>query len=609
MKKSLRGINMTTSAPCEEQSKKKSGKTKAILAIICAVVILAGVFLFKALTDIKFSAQTGYALFVQNGELYQVDGEGNTLQVTTNFLEDKTADMPQALAQSIVINEDKTRIFFPDNTAAQAKDFSLYYRDLKEKPVQIAARVTQYFINQEGTQVVYLSDGSLYHTNLVETVIVGEEVTMFYAASDVSRVVYLDKKDDCYLWQDGTSELIAENVVTLEYNQDISDLYYIDKNATLYHRNDKGENVVSGQANDILKIYETGQMYYTQTIEATIPIKDDIKDEDAILEEPEQAAYKEVLSEINPDDYDNDKDYEQAKIDAVLQYNKTHPGYQEEANVLQTEYEAKQMRDELRQNMVDGKLTVEKQILFYYDGITTSEVTGAMILPDTIEIAQDAPYLFITAQEDESTLWLSNLNTPEDINIQRNNNATRYVVAEDNIIKADIKASNEVLLEPDGKKAYYIDEIGELHSITISKTGVSAPEYLNNIVEQPLQFTEKGDLTYYTNNEWGVANVCIGRSQRAQKVTVNSAAFTEDAMTYFTNWNQDKAYGELMILQGDTTTQIAEKVTRFDAQDKSVFYCKANQLYVYANGMSVEIAVDAIMITPSSTQQGILKTE
>lgn len=291
------GASLTNSLPPSVPPKPKKIKKKALLAVLgcftAAAAVGAGIF---AAAQLLRAEQTDYALYLKDGNLWSVNLTDNTtMQVSEQMLEPGNQTFPghnnqgsepyitgfviPPIESYITLSSKSGRVFYPDWIASESEDkcVELYCRDLdnpEEEPIQVARDVQFYYINEDGSRIVYTTpDGVSYWSNLERE----EEIGHFYAASeDISKVCYTDEDGSLYVWEVAKDEAplkIADGVTSVRASDNLSTICYStdqepeggwnwERRNYYQYREESGSRQMAQDVSNIYRIYDSGEVFY-----------------------------------------------------------------------------------------------------------------------------------------------------------------------------------------------------------------------------------------------------------------------------------------------------------------------------------------------------------
>jgi hypothetical protein len=169
------------------------------------------------------------------------------------------------------MSEDGKRIIYmtamkiqPD--LSNPTEFELFYTDLttknKEK-YKIDSGVTQTNINQTATKAYYIKDGGFYVWDIHGKIKLADGVNYFYTSKKGDMHLYTTEDGKCYLMKDNkVLQELGSDVNFMYISDDMSKIYYT-KFLSLYYISNGSDPVQLASDINVVKIYETGQIYYT----------------------------------------------------------------------------------------------------------------------------------------------------------------------------------------------------------------------------------------------------------------------------------------------------------------------------------------------------------
>lgn len=303
-----------TEAPAEEKpaaapAEKKKLPKKAIMFGGIGVAVVAVLILVISLIVGGGKAKNDFTLYLKDSEIFFSDlkKDSEAWQLTSRLVDDEDVDDrylasnegTYILSSCICTSEDGKYIFFLDKISEDDGLFNLYYREIAKpeaEAIKVASDVRSYTVNSSATIVTYLKgdEGNLYQYKLAEDSKdkVASEVEGFEVSDDGAKIGYINSEGSLYLQYAGKDkEKIASEVSSLEYlTEDFKTVYYI-KEGSLY-KQVEGEDCAKIASNvyDVIKIYETGEIYYLTREAGEISlmdyVTDDMKAADASITEP-----------------------------------------------------------------------------------------------------------------------------------------------------------------------------------------------------------------------------------------------------------------------------------------------------------------------------------
>lgn len=249
---------------------KISVNTVKITAILLVIVVI----LVVLLSTLTASGDNNSFSYIKDNELYySTAAKAKGKQASTELL-DGVASAGD-IGDYVRIDNDGKRLFFVDKYDGTGYD--LYFKNtskLKKESVKITSDINVYDINDKGTLVTYIKDGGdLYQHDLNEqSNRIDESVMSFVASDNGKRIIYLKMSEesdsyavDVYLSKSGKpGDKIASSISDVNYLSDDFKLMYYTKNGSFYKTKVGREpELISDGIGNVIKIYETGEAYYT----------------------------------------------------------------------------------------------------------------------------------------------------------------------------------------------------------------------------------------------------------------------------------------------------------------------------------------------------------
>ncbi|MBE6949022.1 MAG: zinc ribbon domain-containing protein [Ruminococcaceae bacterium] len=645
-----------TETPAEEQPaadpvEKKKLPKKAIMfggigVAVVAVLILV-ISLFSGGDSRK--GENNYALYLKDSEIFftNLKEDSESWQLTSRLVDtddvddEDLADSSYYLGLYTCMSEDGKYIFFPDKVGDD-DGFNLYYREVgnpEAEAIKIDSSVVSYTVNSSATLVTYLKgeEGNLYQYNVGEDSKdkIASEVNGFEVSDDGNKIGYINSEGSIYLkYADKDKEKIASEVSSLEYlTADFTTVYYI-KDGSLYKQVEGADKVkIASDVYDVIKIYDSGEIYYLTSEAGEISlmdyVTDDMKDADASITEPAYPDYPDSPDSPSWWDYDTDEEYDAA----YEAYEQAYAEYEAECDRLYAEYEAayeaywaKEYRDELRVDLEEETLEQSSYSLCFYDGsegiaITDAFVGGYYYYSD-YTYASDVPVIAYEAYNQSSLekVKLSEVESIYDIESMIEaalfSSSERYIAVKGTatVVEQEKEATN-FRINSSGTVAYYIDDIpneknyGELYCISITDGVVGKAEmYDSDVYTGYCYFVSDTELKYFKDYKDGKGELYINKNKIDYDVEVYYVEVYSDLgkVFYFTDWNDEKAYGTLKVYNGEESVKIADDVHSYSVTpdgrvlylyDYSLNYYKG-ELHEWNNGETRKIDDDVVAVLP-----------
>lgn len=630
-----------TEAPAEEKpaaapaEKKKLPKKAILFGGIGVAVVAVLILVISLIAGGGGKAKNDFTLYLKDSEIFFSDlkKDRESWQLTSRLVDTKDVDddglafNEYTLSSYICTSEDGKYIFFPDKTGDD-DGINLYYREIAKpeaEAIKVDSDVRSYTVNSSATIVTYLKgdEGNLYQYKLAEDSKdkVASEVKGFEVSDDGAKIGYINSEGSLYLQYAGKDkEKIASEVSSLEYlTEDFKTVYYI-KEGSLY-KQVEGEDCVkiASDVYDVIKIYETGEIYYLTSEAGEISlmdyVTDDMKDSDATLTEPE---YPSRPSKWN---YDTYEEYE-AAYDA---YKAAYEAYETAYDA----YRAKLNRDSLRESLEEETLEQSSYTLCFFNGTDAAVITDAFV-GDSYSFAfysdntyaSDAPVIIYEAYNQSSLekVKLSEVESIYDIEEMVEaalfSSSERYIAVKttSTVVEQEKEARN-FRINSSGTVVYYIDDIpdeksyGELYCITIADGVVGKAEvYDSDVYTSYCYFNGDDKFEYYKDYKDGKGELYVNKTKIDYDVNIYRTTVYSDSdkVIYLTDWNDEKQYGTLKIYQNGESVKIADDVHDYSVMadgrilylyDYSLNYSKG-ELHIWENGETRKIDDDVVCVIP-----------
>lgn len=643
-----------TEAPAEEQTaaapteKKKLPKKAIMFGGIGVAVIAVLILVISLFSGSGGKAENNYALYLKDSEIFFTDlkKDSEAWQLTSRLVDtdevndEDLADAGYQLGLYTYMSEDGKYIFFPDKVGDDDDGFNLYYKEVAKpdmEAIKVDSDIRSYTVNASATLITYLKgeEGNLYQYKIGEDSKdkIASEVRGFEVSDDGKKIGYINSENSIYLkYADKEKEKIASDVSTLEHvTKDFTTVYYI-KDGSLYKQVEGEDKVkVASDVYDVIKIYDSGEIYYLKSEAGEISlmdyVTDDMKDADASISEPNYPDYPNSPSRPSWWDYDTDAEYEAA----YATYQTAYAEWEAECDRIETEYYAareayyaKLSRDELREDLGEETLEQSSYSLCFYNGTEETVITDAFVggyYSDYI-YASDSPVISYEAYNQSSLekVKLSEVESIGDIEDMVEaalfSSSERYIAVKGTatVVEQEKEATN-FRINSSGTVVYYIDDVpdeknyGELYRISIADGVVGKAEvYDSDVYTGYCYFVSDNDFEYFKDYKDGKGELYINKNKIDYDVYCYSVEiYSElDKIFYFTDWNDEKDYGTLKVYDGKEAMKIADDVHSFSVTpdgrvlylyDYSLNYYKG-ELHEWSNGETRKIDDDVVCVLP-----------
>lgn len=643
-----------TETPAEEQpaaaptEKKKLPKKAIMFGGIGVAVIAVLILVISLFSGSGGKAENNYALYLKDSEIFFTDlkKDSEAWQLTSRLVDtdevndEDLADAGYQLGLYTYMSEDGKYIFFPDKVGDDNDGFNLYYKEVAKpdmEAIKVDSDIRSYTVNASATLITYLKgeEGNLYQYKIGEDSKdkIASEVRGFEVSDDGKKIGYINSENSIYLkYADKEKEKIASDVSILEHvTEDFTTVYYI-KDGALYKQIEGEDKVkVASDVYDVVKIYDSGEIYYLKSDAEEISlmdyVTDDMKDADASISEPNYPDYPNSPSRPSWWDYDTDAEYEAA----YATYQTAYAEWEAECDRIETEYYAareayyaKLSRDELREDLGEETLEQSSYSLCFYNGTEETVITDAFVggYYSDYTYASDSPVISYEAYNQSSLekVKLSEVESIGDIEDMVEaalfSSSERYIAVKGTatVVEQEKEATN-FRINSSGTVVYYIDDIpeeknyGELYRISINNGVVGKAEvYDSDVYTGYCYFVSDNDFEYFKDYKDGKGELYINKNKIDYDVYCYSVEiYSElDKIFYFTDWNDEKDYGTLKVYDGKEATKIADDVHSFSVTpdgrvlylyDYSLNYYKG-ELHEWSNGETRKIDDDVVCVLP-----------
>ena len=310
------------------------GVVAAIVIVAAAATLMGG-----------GGSAADYALYLKDDQLVYTNlKEDGDWEITSDLTDGEEATPSDALALSLMVmmSEDGKRVFFPDRGGD-----AIYYRetgDPEGEATRVDTDMDDYAINTSGTLVTYLKEGDLYQSDLTDKERIASGVEKFWVTNDGKTVTYFTEEDGYYRWTSGgESEKLISNVTDIEdVSDDLSQVLYLKDDALYRQSGTEDPAKISSDVNSVVRIFDSGELYYTKSASDDLSVMDYIEDDlassDAAMQPVEYPDY------VWSFDYDTTEAYQAAKAQRDQQM--------EAYNAYRDKLDRDEMREELKESTI-----------------------------------------------------------------------------------------------------------------------------------------------------------------------------------------------------------------------------------------------------------------
>jgi len=546
-------------APAPEAKKTLDIKKLAVLGVAAVAIIALVIFLGSLIFG---GGEPNYALYIKDGEMQFTTFGKSSLEVTDNLFEGVgNAELSQMASQIGYYNhltKDGNKLFYIDK--ADQSGFTLYVRNPnkpKEEPIKIDTGISQYLVNEKGTLVTYLKyvdgEGVLYQHDLKDKTKIKGEVDSFVATLDGKKILF-QIEDGSIFVKDGSKdpEKVVSEADSLEYvNKDFSKIYYTKENNLYFKKGNKDAEKICSDVGNVIQIYDSGALYYTKAVE-------EAEENDGINEQ--------------------DIDTESIVESIMKEYAKTL-----------CFYDGKESKTITESYYGNYRVSEEREV-FVYAEIDEDELTEE----NKYEISEAIKWNIAIKAE------VSEINVENIAGVRLTaDGKTAYVISTEKI-KVDAEADTDSESDAEPKEPQT-----DLYKIKIGSKPEAAEKYDEEIYANYVSVTVNGNVIYYKEVKNNKGELYVDKNKIDDDVKIGSVIYLEDSkkVAYFSDWNDEKAYGTLEIatLKGKTTKVADDVANMVITPAEDVLYIKEyknnkGELYRFSGNKSTKIDEDVVAI-------------
>ena len=613
-----------------------------------AGILFTTVILTLLLYPYPKKASEGFVYLRDGYFYYKPVKSGPAIKLTKDIYDSNQEDQYFEFRMNFMIkfNEKGSRVFFPGEISELNGDIDLYYLDLQKKgskSEKVAKSIWNYEINEAGTRVYYLnSENELYESNLKDGDKIADDVSYFVSSKDGSRLIWFNNENQLFYKSEAEDKDKLDHITEFVYcTPDLKKLYYL-KGDELFLSVDgkKGEKILSG-VSEVLKVYETGEIYYcqrsmedrklselveddmleadrnmTEPIPQIYPSYDDYRPDSPAPEEPDWYAYTDRNGMTDREDYQKDYDVFTEKIKsyntdwdrryqaALEQYYLEYDTF----NAAELLYGKKKERDSLREALNQETFVQTHGTLYFYD--TKASVIVSDAFKSVISTGDEHPAIVYCNQYNEriekkklsEITDLSEVSAPGD----GQDRTSMKLFAAIGVVASGIKQEQGDYFQFDTSLTYlyYMDHYdpgngsGELIRVPIKNSGLGIPETYDSGITFYQILKGRDTVLYFKNAEDSYGDLYLDKNRIDKDVRFKLLIPSEEGngFYYLTEYNSDTLAGTLMYYDGMDTTEVSEDVYDYYViNDKSILYMKnydrnngSGDLFLY-DGQETEI--------------------
>lgn len=539
------------------EAKKALDIKKLAVLGVAAVAIIALVIFIGSL--IFGGGEPNYALYIKDGEMQFTTFGKSSLEVTDKLFDGagnaELAQYASRFGYYTYLTEDGNKLFYIDK--CDSDGFTLYVRNPnkpKEEPIKIDTGIQYYLVNEKGTIVTYLKytdgEGVLYQHDLKDKTKIKGEVDDFIVTMDGKKILFQTDDGSIFL-KNGSkdAEKIVSEADSIEYaNKDLSKIYYTKENNLYLKKGNKDPEKLCSEVGNVIQVYDNGSFYYTKAVE----------------EEEDGAEERDV--ELNAESI----------IESIMK---------EYASTL-CFYNGKESKTISECYYGNHRISQEREVIIYAE-IDEDELTEE----NSYNVSEAIKYN-IAVKADISEIKVENISGIR----LANDGKTAYVISTEKIeAKADEADAEAEPKEPQT----------DIYKIKIGSKAEAAEKYDEEIYASYVSLTKDGNVIYFKEVKNNKGELYINKTKIDDDVKLGSVTYLEDSkkVAYYSDWNDEKAYGTLEIatLKGKTTKISDDVVNMVITPAEDVLYIKEyknnkGELYRFSGNKSKKIDEDVVAI-------------
>ncbi len=605
------------------------GKKTGMLLAIGGVVAIAILILLLCLFSGGKNEAASYGLYLKDNEIFYSNlKEGSKpIQITSElfadgFEEKYGEDFREELAQYIGstlsdvtgVSANGSRFIFPDKLNYNDNGFALYNMTIsgeeKNDTNKIGSDIDadMVAISEDLNIITYVTDyeGSLYQYDVEkdEKTKIAVDVAGISVSKDGKILYYINDDDAVYVKCAGKDreKISGEDSNVVYISEDYSTAYIMWEESLYKCQIGKEKEKIASDVNYVLKIYESGEMYYLSNkniIETALwdYVTDDYGEADAAFSEPERPEAPKWY------DYVSDAQYDAA----YESYEQAYANYEKELEA----YKEKEARDEFRKLIDDESVSVSLYSLCYFDG--NKETTITDVCSDMHLSARSNPVIIYGTYNGTSdvTVKLSDYSYIYDIKtaVESATILSYHLAVEGNTVH-EFDATDETLfrLNDSGTTVSYINRdensySGDLYKMTIKGDKVSQSElYDSDVYCSYMKFSGDDQLVYYKNDSDALY---IDGKEVALDVDEDTIYISPELNgVLFLTEEDDEDRATLKLFRDDIVVKISDDVSDYSvAPDGRILYLYdyswkyyKGELRVWDNGDTHKVDDDVICI-------------
>ncbi len=618
--------------PLFEVNKKLLKIGSSAVAAVLVVVLLVSFIITSV-------SKENYLFYMKDEELFTANMQNlKKWQVSEEFIDsanldnEKMKNFTSLFSNHVKMSKDKKSIFYIDKLASVTQ-FSLYHRKMNSnaEATRIARDVTRFEISDKGDCVSYLrQDGALFWDDLEDRQKLASDVTTFYMSEDGKKLLYLTKEGDGYFHIIGKEKQKVDGQITSfgYVCEDMNTVYYL-KETELYKKVlGKETELLSSDVKQMVKVYESGEIYYLKgdilTINVEEYVEDDMLEEDATMEEPELPIYPELS------DYETQEEYEAASA----QYTQAFETYQQ----AMTKYTRKEEREKLRtMGLVGRTVEIPQYQLCYFDG--KKEQIVAEKVESYKTYAEDKAAVIYSAYSDSEVSKVKFSDVDSTYNIENmvraafSANCNQYITIKAKISQINQQGADSYSISTQADRVYILaaktgeqteDEMTvgtdsmnqfDLYEIKVSGHKIGKTKKIDSNIYYNLKLIDDDHYIYFKDVDENGQNggMYMDGKKVESDVRLNSVKFDKDTgnLWYMVDWEEKDQYGVLKKYNGEKISKVSDEVYHYEILPTGeVLYLfdysidsYEGELYLYKNNKVRKVDEDVVVIIPAGEKE------
>ncbi len=534
---------------------KKLAIIGAAAVAVIVLVILIGSLLFGG-------GEPNYAVYIKDGELVFSDFK-KPYEFTDDFADgidnSQLAGAASQLSYSVHLTKDGKKLFYIDEVGPNGNR-ALYVRNAnkpKAEPTKLDSDVSVFMVNESGTIVTYLKDGTLYRHDLKEKEKIYGDVENFVSSLDGKKVVFETVEGDLYIskGKDKEEKIASEIDYLVHVNKAFSEIYYTKENALYFKKGSKNVEKLCSDVDDVVEFYDNGTFYYTEA-----------------KEEEEEGGAEQFDAESTFAD----------ELDKLI-----------EQRTQKLYYFNGKEKKVVADKFYGSYRTCADKAVVAYKTIDSSDIKEEEFTGDL-----DAFAIWNIAVEDKGTEI--DLDDVRGLSIAHDGKSAYAWTVKVRKVEADTDTDTDTDTEAEPKP-----ETATLYKIKIGKSAEKPEQYEEDIYPSYISLTSAGNIMYYKDVKENKGELFIDKTKIDDDVRVGSVRYMKDSkkVAYYTDWDSEKSKGtvEISTLKGKTTKVGDNAFSFVITPDEDILYLteyknNKGELYLFTGNKAKKIDDDVVGI-------------